>query len=175
MGRRNAIWLGLLCAQGGKAVHTACTRRGGWALKVYLPVAFVAFVAATTGADLFASISIGGEPFAAALREHFYWASVQFVGTLFLLVPFVAVALIGALVERRARQRSATLIFAMGMLTLLYFYFQGYQAAEHAMLAKRWTAASLSIGLIPFFIGVPVVLAAGVAGAVAASFDRRNV
>jgi hypothetical protein len=144
-------------------------------LKVYLPVAFIAFVAATTGADIIASTSIGGEPFATALREHFHWASVQFVGTLLLLAPFVAVALIGDAVEKRARRRSAMFIFTMGMMTLLYFYFQGYQAAEHAMLAKRWTAASLSIGLLPFFIGVPVILAAGLAGALATSIDRRKV
>jgi len=141
--------------------------------KVYAPVALLAFLVATTGADLFARTSIGGEPFAVALRDHLYWAAVQFVGTLLLLAPFAGVALIGTLVERRARQRSAVLIFAVGLLTLLYFYVQGYQAAEHAMLAKKWTAAALSIGLLPFFIGVPVVLTAGIAGVIAASLDRR--
>jgi hypothetical protein len=142
-------------------------------IKVYLPVAVAVFLAATAGADLIARTSIGGQPFAAALHEHLYWAGVEFVGTMLLLTPFVAVAFICAFVERQARTRSVLLIFAIAMLTLLYFYFQGHLAAERAALRKMWTAATLSVGLLPFFIGVPVVLAAMGAGGLAAKFDRR--
>jgi hypothetical protein len=143
-------------------------------LRIYLPVAAVVFLAATTGADLVARTSIGGQPFAAALHEILYWAGVELVGTMLLLAPFVAVAFVCALVEKQSRTRSASPIFAIAMLTLLYFYFQGHQAAEHAALQKMWTAATLSIGLLPFFIGVPVVLAAMAMGALAARFDRRK-
>lgn len=142
-------------------------------LKVYLPVAVVVFLAATTGADLVAQMSIGGQPFAAALHEHLYWAAEEFVGTMLLLAPFVAVAFVCAFAEKRARTRSILLIFAVAMLTLLYFYFEGHQAAERAMLQKKWTAAALSVGLLPIFIGVPVVLAALGAGALAAKLDPR--
>ena len=142
-------------------------------LKVYLPVAVVAFLAATTGADLIVRTSIGGQPFAAALHEHLYGAGEQFAGTMLLLAPFVAVAFVCGFAEKHAKTRSALLIFAAAMLTLLYFYFQGHQAAERAALQKMWTAATLSVGLLPFFIGVPVVLAAIGAGAIAANFDRR--
>jgi hypothetical protein len=142
-------------------------------VKLYLPVAVVVFLAATTGADLVARTSIGGQAFATALQEHFYWAGVQFVGTMLLLAPFIAVAFVSAFAEKHARTRSVLLIFAAAMLTLLYFYFQAHQAAERAMLQKMWTAATLSIGLLPFFIGVPVVLAAVGSAALAAKFDRR--
>jgi len=142
-------------------------------LRVYLPVAVAVFLAATTGADLIARTSIGGQPFAAALHEHFYWAAVQFVATLLLSAPFIAVAFVCARIEKQARDRSVALIFTAAMLTLLYFYFQGYQASERAMLEKMWTAATLSIGLLPFFIGVPVVLTVMGAGALAAKLDRR--
>lgn len=142
-------------------------------LKVYLPVAVVLFLAATTGADLVAQISIGGQSFAAALDEHLHWVGEELVGTMLLLAPFVAVAVVCASAEKRARTRSVLPIFAVAMLTLLYFYFEGHQAAERAMLQKMWTAAALSIGLLPIFIGVPVVLAALGAGALAAKFDRR--
>ena len=101
-------------------------------LKVYLPVAVVVFLAATTGADLVARTSIAGQPFAAALNEHIYWAREEFVGTMLMLAPFIAVASICAFAERHARTRSVLLIFAAAMLTLLYFYFQGHQAAERA-------------------------------------------
>ena len=142
-------------------------------LKIYLPVAVAVFLAATTGADLIARTSVGGQPFAAALREHLHWAAVQFVGTLLLLAPFIAVAFVCARTEKQARDRSVALIFTVAMLALLYFYFQGYQASERAMLDKMWTAATLSIGLLPFFIGVPVVLTVMGAGALAAKLDRR--
>jgi hypothetical protein len=142
-------------------------------LKVYLPVAVVVFLAATAGGDLVARTSIAGQPFDVALQEHVYWAGVQFLGTLLLFAPFVAVAFVCAFADKRARTRSIVVIFAAAMLTLLYFYFQGYQAAERAMLQKMWTAATLSVGLLPFFIGIPVVLAAIGAGALAAKFDRR--
>jgi heme/copper-type cytochrome/quinol oxidase subunit 3 len=142
-------------------------------LRVYLPVAVAVFLAATTGADLIARTSIGGQPFTAALHEHLYYAAVQFVGTLLLLGPFIAVAFVCARIEKQARDRSVALIFAAAMLTLLYFYFQGYQASERAMLEKMWTAATLSIGLLPFFIEVPVVLTVMGAGALAAKLDRR--
>ena len=96
------------------------------------------FLAATTGADLIARTSIGGQPFVAALHEHLYWAGVQFVGTMLLLAPFVAVAFVCAFVEKQAQTRSVLLIFAVAMLTLLYFYFQGHQAAERFALQKMW-------------------------------------
>lgn len=138
-----------------------------------MPVAVVVFLAATTGADLLARMTIAGESFEVALRDHLYRAAVQFVGTILLLAPFVAVAWICARVEKQARSRSVFPIFAAAMLALLYFYFQGHLGAQHALLQKRWTAAALSIGLLPFFFGIPVVLAAIGAGALAIRFDRR--
>ena len=142
-------------------------------LKVYLPLSAASFLVATTGADLVARMTIANEPLSLALREHFYWAGVQFVGTLLLLAPFAGVAFVCAGVEKRARGRSAALIFGAAMLALIYFYFQGHQAAQHASLERHWTAAALSIGLLPFFVGLPVVVTAIGAGILVARFDRR--
>lgn len=142
-------------------------------LKVYLPLAVIAFIAATIGADIYARTSIGDEAFGSALSEHLYYASVQFVGTLFLSAPFVTVALICAWAERKSRSRIVTALFGSSMLVLLYFYFQGYLASQHAMQEEKWTAATLSIGLLPFFIGIPVVLVVAVAIA-ASSFSHRS-
>jgi amino acid permease len=143
-------------------------------LKVYLPVAVVSFLGATTGSDLYARTTIAGQALAVALQEHLYWAAVQFVATLLLLAPFVAVALLCDRAEKEVRTRSVLLIFAVAMIALLYFYFQGHQAAQRAELERMWTAATLSIGLLPFFIGVPVVLAVLGAWALAAKFDPRT-
>ena len=145
----------------------------GMALKVYLSAALLSFIGSTTVADVIARTSIGGQAFGHALRDHLYWAGVQGVGTILLLAPFVAVAVICAGVERRARTRSAAAIFAVATLTLAYFYFTGHLAAQQLLAEERWTAAALSIGLLPFFIGVPVVLVTVCAGAIAAGIDRR--
>lgn len=143
-------------------------------LRAFLAVATIFFFAATTGADIFAKTAISGEPFMVALREHFYWFGRQFVLTMFLLAPFVAAAMTCGFAERHARPRCIVPIFFFAMAALLYYYFEGYQAAERAMLQQMWTAASLSVGLLPFFIGIPVVLAVIGAGALAAKLDPRG-
>ncbi|MGZ2412616.1 hypothetical protein ACUXST_002045 [Sphingomonas sp. F9_3S_D5_B_2] len=141
-------------------------------LKVYLPIAVLIFAAATAGADVIARTSLAGQPFAAALHEHLYWARVELVGTVLLFSPFLAVAGVCGLVERRARSRTVLLIFAISMVALLCFYFQGYQAAERAELDHMWTAATLSVGLLPV-AGLSVVLAVVVAAWLATEFDPR--
>jgi hypothetical protein len=60
------------------------------------------------------------------------------------------------------------------MLALLYFYFRGHQDAQRALLEEHWTAAALSVGLLPFFIGIPVVLIVALAAATAANLDKRT-
>jgi len=142
--------------------------------KVYLPVAAIVLLVATTGADVVAAMSIAGEPLATAMREDLYWARVEFAGTLLLLAPFVVVARVCGLVEKYARTRSAAFIFAGAMLALLYFYFQGYQSAQHAAIQQMWTAAALSVGLLPFTAGFVVTFATMVAGALAVRFDPRT-
>ena len=144
-------------------------------LKLYLALAVLAFVVATLGSDLVARMSIAGEKMTQALSEHLHWNWEQLTGTMSLAAPFIAVACICALAQRRARNRSAVIIFAIATITLLYFYFSGYQASQHALLESKWTAAALAIGLLPFFIGIPVVIATALAGAIVARFDRRVV
>lgn len=142
-------------------------------LKVYLPLAVVVFLAATTGADLVTKTTIAGMLFDAALRDHFQWVGRHFVGSLYLLAPFIAVALICARVEKKVRSRSTIVIFALAMLTLLYFHFITYEWEQRALVEGTLIGASLAKGLLTVAIEVPVVLAVIVAGALATKFDRR--
>lgn len=139
----------------------------------YLPLSAVVFLAATAGAGVFASMSIAGQPFSAALHENLHWMRVELVGTLLLLAPFVVVGLVCAVAEKGAKTRSVLLIYVAAMLALLFFYFLGYQAAERAALRHMWTAATISIAALPFVVGIPVVVLVVVAGALATKFDRR--
>ena len=125
--------------------------------KWFFAFAAVAFLVATTGSDVFARVTIGGQPLSKAFSEHFYWAGVQLIGTLLLLAPFGFLAVIGSWVHDRTNTWKALALFAIPTLYLIYSYFEGYQAAQIAMLDKRWTAATLSVGFLPF-AAAPVVL-----------------
>jgi hypothetical protein len=142
-------------------------------LKTYLAIAMVAFVAAVTGSDLVARMTVGDLPFREAFKEHLEWASLTLVGLLSLLAPFVCVAVICGKTNVKARTRSVGAIFVSSLLALGYFYFGAFQAAEQAMLDERWTAAAFSIGLLPFFVGLPLVLLSLGAALTAARFDPR--
>jgi len=143
------------------------------ALRSYLIIALFVFFVAMTGSDIYARMTIGGWSFGQAVNGHLEWASMTVVGIFFLFAPFLAVAFICAAVNKRARTRSAATIFGAVVLVLLYYYFGGFQAAQQALLDKRWTAAALSVGLLPFFIGIPTVLAVVGLGALASTFDPQ--
>ena len=126
-------------------------------VKWFLAIAAVAFLVSTVGPDVFASVIIGGQPFSDAVSEHFYWAVVEFGGTLMLFAPFGFLAVIAAWVEKKTRTLWAVLLFAAPSLYLLYAYFEGYQASQVAALHKAWTAATFSIAFLSFW-AAPVVL-----------------
>ncbi|MDH6233188.1 hypothetical protein M2281_003799 [Mesorhizobium soli] len=139
---------------------------------IYLFSASIAFIAGTIGSDIFARTSIAEKTVAQALNEALHWTWPDFTSTIMLAAPFFATALICAVFQRRARTRSTLVIFVVATTTLLYFYFNGYQNAQHALLEGKWTAGALTLGLLPF-IGIPIVLAVAAAGAMVATFDRR--
>ena len=141
--------------------------------KSYLLIALVAFFIAVTGSDLFAITTIAGEGFGDAVAEHLRWASETIVGIVLLFVPFGGAALICGSANKRAKTRSVATIFCISMMILGYFYFGGFQAAQHALLVGKWTAASLSVGLLPFFIGIPMLALIAIAAAVVARTDRQ--
>ncbi|MCJ8155866.1 hypothetical protein [Sphingomonas sp. LaA6.9] len=142
--------------------------------KAYLLSASVVFVVAVTGSDLIARMTIAGESFTNAVAEHGRWASDVALGMLLLFFPFIGTALICASTNKRANTRSAAAIFCVSMATLAYFYFGGFQVAQYALLERKWTASALSVGLLPFFIGIPLLAVVAIAGLVAAKIDRRH-
>jgi hypothetical protein len=140
----------------------------------FLALAAVAFLVATTGSDVFARVTIGGQPLLKAVSEHFYWAGVQFIGTILLFAPFGFLAVIASWVQDRKNAWTAVALFAIPTLYLIYSYFDGYQASQIAMLDKRWTAATLSVGFLPF-AAVPVVLIDWLAALILVRLKRRRL
>jgi hypothetical protein len=140
----------------------------------YYLFAVAGAIAATAGSDILARMSIADETFASAGSEHLHYALDGWLGTIFLMAPFGAVGWVSAAFHKRARPRTAFMIFALGLLPLIYFYFDGYQAAQQALADEQWTAAALSVGLLPFFIGIPVMLLVAVAAAVALGVESQR-
>jgi hypothetical protein len=142
--------------------------------KAYLLIATGVFIAAVTVSDLIARMTIAGNSLGIALAEHLHWVSLTLVGIVFLFAPFVGVAFICGSANRRTKTRSAAALFLIALAVLAYFYFGGFQASQQAMLDRKWTAAALSIGLLPFFIGLPLIGVVAIAAAVLVRIDRRE-
>ena len=142
-------------------------------MRLYLLIAVVAFVVVVTGSNLSAHMTIANETFGKAFSQHLEWASDTNLGVAFLFAPFGGSALICGFANKSAKTRTIAAIFFASIAILGYFYFQGFQASEHAMLDKRWTAAALSIGSLPFFIGIPLLMALTIAAVIAARVDRQ--
>lgn len=141
-------------------------------LRSYLLLAALAFVIAVTGSDMFAKMAVSDLSIGQAFVQHLEWASLTVFGIVLLFAPYGAAALICAKLNERSRTGTAATLFALSLFVLSYFYFGGFYSAEQAMVDKRWTAAALSIGLLPFFVGVPFVLALIGAAFIARKLDR---
>lgn len=141
--------------------------------KTYLLTGILAFVASVTGSDLVARMMVAGSDPATALADHLEWAMLTPVGLIFLLLPFAGTTLICAAVSQRSRS-AAALVLAIAMAVLACTYFDGFMTSHHAMLDGRWTAAALSIGLMPLFAGLPVLLSVALAAALIVTARPRH-
>jgi len=139
----------------------------------FFAFALVAAIAATIGSDIFARVSIGGQSVGSAGGEHLRYALSDWIGTLFLFAPFLAVGWTSAALRKRGQTRFAFVVLAVGLLPLIYFYIEGYRGAQQALADEQWTAAALSIGLLPFVVGIPVMLLVGFASWVAIRLESR--
>ena len=143
-------------------------------LRSYLLLALALFVVAVTGSDMAAKMTVSGLSLAEAFKQHLEWASLTNIGIIFLFSPYAVAALICAKLNEHCRTRTAATLFVSSLIALSYFYFGGFYAAEHAMVVERWTAATLSIGLLPFFIGVPILIGLIGAACLARKLERRT-
>ncbi len=143
--------------------------------KAYLLTAVAAFIAVVTGSDLIARMTIAGDTFGRAIGEHVHWASLTIFGVVFLFVPFGSTAIICGAANKKAKSRGAVALFIVAVAALAYFYFSGFQASQQAVLDKRWTAAALSVGLLPFFIGLPLLGVVAIVASVITRVDRRQI
>ena len=119
-------------------------------------------------------MAVSGESIRFAASDSAYYMAVQPIGTLMLLGPFVAMAGLSAEVAKTSGRVGAAVFFCVLAAVLGWMYFSGYWGAQIALGQKKWTAAALSVGLLPF-MSVPVLLVAAIAtGLIAWRFRRRE-
>jgi hypothetical protein len=134
----------------------------------------VCFIVYTLGFEIAARMAVAGESLSLAVSGSGHYMAAQPIGTLMLLAPFVAMAVLSAEVARASNRASAAVFFSALAAALGWLYFSGHWDAQLALAQRKWTAAALSVGLLPF-LSVPVLFIAAIAaGLIAWRFRRRE-
>lgn len=109
-----------------------------------------AFVVAHIGFEIFARLWVERNTTWEAVSETLYYSAIQPVGTVMLLAPFVLLGWMAGSLAWKQTFKGGTVLFVAGAVVLGLIYFGGHIGAEQAMQNRKWTAAALSIGLLPF-------------------------
>lgn len=134
----------------------------------------VCFVVATAGFDVIARLGVAGEPLRTAVTRSLHHVFAQPVGTLMLFAPFIGAAALSAEVAKASNMAAGWIFFGLVAGVLGGLYFSGHWGAQVALGQRSWTAAALSVGMLPFR-SIPVLLAAAVcAGLVAWRSPQRG-
>jgi hypothetical protein len=131
--------------------------------RLYFFGAGLAFVLSYSVADIASRVIVARQNLIYAIGGHLREALLQPVATVLLAAPFGCLAWLSYRLGCRKAPKRGLVLLIIPSFVLAYFYFSGLFAAKEAMLKKMWTAAALSVGLLPFFIGVPVVTCAVIA------------
>ncbi len=131
----------------------------------YYPQFFVlaglSFIVLTLVLDVIARAAFGGEPIFSAAWQHLYYAVTGPIGTMVLLLPFALLAWISGALANRNDFRHGLIMFGVGVALLAILYFVGYHDSAIAIAQRKWTAASLAVGLLPFE-SLPIILVVSV-------------
>jgi hypothetical protein len=139
---------------------------------VFSAAGLAAFLVATVGFDFLARAVVSNESVGLAASNSVRWLAEP-LWTFLLLLPFLAAAILGAELSKAASARVGRAFFAvlLGVLGLLYF--SGFWGAQTALVERKWTAATLSVGLTPF-LSIPIIFVACIAAALIAWRHRKR-
>lgn len=126
-------------------------------LVAFFGMATALFVFATAGSDIIARVTTGNQNPWVAATEHMSYAFTQPIGTAMLLLPYLVLASLSGRLALRRDFGKGLALFLLGALVLGFMYFSGYQDSQIYMQRRKWTAATLSVGLLPFK-SIPVLL-----------------
>jgi hypothetical protein len=134
------------------------------AYSAFIALACLAFIVSTIVFGALAKVIVAGDTIEHALSEHLHYMTI--VGSLVLLSPFLALAGIGVGFRNKRGAKFGFVAFFAGLIPLMGLYWFGYIGSEEALLNRKWTAAALSVGLLPFqSVVVLIVVLVGAAWA----------
>ncbi|MCA1594746.1 MAG: hypothetical protein LC754_19385 [Acidobacteria bacterium] len=113
-------------------------------------------VAVILSSDTYARASVANETPGGAFSTSIHYLLVQPIGTIFLLLPYLVVGIVASFFAKVEHNLKSWCLFICGVAPLMALYFQGYMSAQQAILEKKWTAASLAVGFLPF-VSVPAI------------------
>jgi hypothetical protein len=88
-------------------------------------------------------------PFLAALSSVFHDPAAGIIGTILLALPVFGAELLSVELARVTGLLSAGIVLIAVLCVLIFLYYSGYLHYQTAMDARKWTEASLSLGLLP--------------------------
>lgn len=128
-------------------------------LLTFFALAVCMFLVAHPGSEILARMWIGGRPADQAVRDTLHYLAIQPVGGLMLLAPFLLLAWMAASLAKVRTFASGLVLLAITASALTVLYVFGHVQSEQALNSRQWTAAALSVGLLPFQ-SIPVLLLA---------------
>lgn len=130
--------------------------------RAFFSFSVLLFFVATAGCDVVARTTVGSERIGQALAQHFYYAFTQPLGSAMLLLPFLLLGWMSASLAKRKGFTQGLTVFLIGAFLLGITYFSAYQDSQEYLNQKMWTAAALSLGLLPVKSALPLLVCFGV-------------
>ncbi|MEW6333294.1 MAG: hypothetical protein AB1558_03420 [Thermodesulfobacteriota bacterium] len=117
---------------------------------LFLLFSLAGYVLCDVGFGVYAQIKAENISIYPSLIEKLYDRATQPLGTIMMMAPFLFLGGISASFAQKNRIPIAISLFLITFSVLGYMYFLGHMHYEMHILEKKWTAASLSLGLLPF-------------------------
>jgi hypothetical protein len=128
----------------------------------------------TALAATYAKVRVVRMPFLEALGEAGGDVLLDPLSMAFLVAPFAALAVFAPLFATEVSSPWRWSFVAIAALALVGFYFNGFVTSEYALQQRKWTAAALSVGLMPF-VSLFFMLGAALVAALGKAFGQRNI
>lgn len=131
----------------------------------FLALAVILAIASSIGFGVYARTEVWGHTSTQALADYSNSVRRGWIGTVFLFLPFIYLAWIGAFFARRRSLLHGVFAFSLGAAILVCLNLYGSVDSQVALKREHWTASALSAGL-PSIGGIVLLSILLIAGAV---------
>lgn len=121
------------------------------------PISLLIFLLITLGCDVLSRIEYQHLSITDAIDAAVKQPTANLIGLFLLSLPIVGAHLLTIEVSRAAGRAVGALVFVITIALLACIYCAGYASYQQSMAEKRWTDATLSLGLLPVKGGVVLI------------------